>query len=105
MIQVKDNYRNGHSDLTCRACGEQTETQKHVLYECRIIHPTITNRNMTSVYEPERSENHQTDKNETSLNNENQPPRTNPNIFTENVETLREKAKNIMKYVTILTGK
>ena len=39
MIQTKGNYKNGHTDLTCRACKNMPETQQHVLQECPKIHP------------------------------------------------------------------
>ena len=39
MIKVKNNYRNGYTDLTCRACKSTTETQIHVLRECQVLHP------------------------------------------------------------------
>ena len=39
MIKVKGNYKNGYTDLMCRACEGMPETQKHVLSECRVLHP------------------------------------------------------------------
>ena len=38
MIQVKGNYKNGHTDLKCRKCKQEIETQQHVLEKCPIIH-------------------------------------------------------------------
>ena len=40
MIKVKGNYKNGHTDLTCRLCKAEDETQTHVLEECPALHPT-----------------------------------------------------------------
>ena len=40
MTKVKDNYKNGHTDQTCRACKANPETQKHVIEECLAIHNT-----------------------------------------------------------------
>ena len=40
MIDIKNNFRNKYNDLICRACGETTETQEHVLEGCPAIHPT-----------------------------------------------------------------
>ena len=37
MLKVKSNYKNGHNDLTCRLCGEEEETQKHILEECSLL--------------------------------------------------------------------
>ena len=37
MLKVKGNYKNGHRDLTCRACGYELETQGHVLSECAVL--------------------------------------------------------------------
>ena len=34
MIKAKGNYKNGHSELTCRSCQKAPETQTHVLHEC-----------------------------------------------------------------------
>ena len=79
MLKVKCNYKNGYTDLTCRACKKEPETQKHILYECIKIHPDIT----TSTAEPE------------------QPERTdiyfeNPDmIFNENPDKLRTTATTI----------
>lgn len=38
MLQVKSNYKRGSQTLTCRACKEQEETQRHILTECKTIH-------------------------------------------------------------------
>ena len=38
MIKVKSNYKNGHTDLICRMCKKEEETQKHILEECLAIH-------------------------------------------------------------------
>ena len=38
MLKVKGNYKNGHSDLMCRMCKNQEETQTHILDECQAIH-------------------------------------------------------------------
>ena len=34
MLDIKNNYSGKHNDLTCRKCGEPTETQEHILDEC-----------------------------------------------------------------------
>ena len=34
----KNNFRNKHQTQTCRACGNHTETQQHVLEECEVLH-------------------------------------------------------------------
>ena len=39
MLQVKDNYRNGHTNITCRACKKENETQEHALNGCINLHP------------------------------------------------------------------
>ena len=31
MLQVKNNYKNAHKNLTCRACQRSTGAQEHVL--------------------------------------------------------------------------
>ena len=38
MIKVKGNYKTGNTDLTCRACKIDPETQDHVLEKCTQIH-------------------------------------------------------------------
>ena len=38
MIKVRGNFKNGNSDLTCRACKKDLETQDHVLETCPQIH-------------------------------------------------------------------
>ena len=63
MLDVKNNYRNKYRDILCRGCGKQDETQQHVLEECETIHQN----NQTRV--------------------------TIHNIFTENIENLKETAK------------
>ena len=50
MIKVKGNYKNGHSDLTCRACKMTMETQPHVLNECPKLHPDDSKRYLTKIY-------------------------------------------------------
>ena len=39
MIKVKNNYRNGFTDLNCRACKLTIETQNHALVQCKVLHP------------------------------------------------------------------
>ena len=34
MLNVNGNYHNRNTDPTCRACGNKTETQEHILEEC-----------------------------------------------------------------------
>ena len=31
MIKIKGNYKNKYTDLSCRWCGEDEETQAHIL--------------------------------------------------------------------------
>ena len=38
MIKVKGNYKNGYANLTCRACKQDEENQKHILEICPAIH-------------------------------------------------------------------
>ncbi len=45
MIEAKANYKNKYkNNMICRACGQVTETQKHVLQECRTLHQTDENK-------------------------------------------------------------
>ncbi len=44
MLDVKNNFRNKYRDEVCRGCGTTTETQKHVMEECPILHPDEQNR-------------------------------------------------------------
>ena len=37
MLKMKANYKNGNTNLTCRACGQTEETQTHILEECNVI--------------------------------------------------------------------
>ena len=41
MLQVKNNYKNAHKNLTCRACQRSIETQEHVLAVCPAIHTNL----------------------------------------------------------------
>ena len=34
MIKIKGNYKNKYTDLSCRWCGEDEETQPHILKYC-----------------------------------------------------------------------
>ena len=38
MIKIKRNYKNAYTNLTCRGCDANEETQQHVLEECTGIH-------------------------------------------------------------------
>ena len=38
MLEVKNNFRGMHSNLTCRGCGKTDETQIHVMTECECLH-------------------------------------------------------------------
>ena len=38
MLKIKRNYKNAHTNLTCRGCNAKEETQQHVMEECTGIH-------------------------------------------------------------------
>jgi len=65
MLQVKSNYKNGHSELMCRKCRSHEETQDHILNECQVLHTD----NSTKIAPGD--------------------------ISTENIQTLREMSKRI----------
>ena len=44
MLQVKNNYKNAHKNLTYRACQKENETQEHVLIACPAIHNNPNNK-------------------------------------------------------------
>ena len=44
MLQVKNNYKNAHKNLSCRACQKDNETQEHVLTACPVIHNNPNNK-------------------------------------------------------------
>ena len=69
MIKIRGNYKNGNSDLTCRACKIHMETQDHVLETCPQIHRT----------------------DETKI--------TKSMLFSENPDTLRKVAANLEKII------
>ena len=51
MLDVKNNYRGKHNNVTCRKCGEPTETQEHILEECKGIHTNNTTKvNKTDIF-------------------------------------------------------
>ena len=37
MIKVKGNYKNGNTNINCRLCEKNEETQQHILEECETI--------------------------------------------------------------------
>ena len=45
MLKVKENYKNGYPDQTCRACKINNESQRHVLFECKTLNPDIPSPN------------------------------------------------------------
>ena len=73
MIKVKGNYKNGHADLTCRACKNTSETQKHALEECPVLHP------------------------------HGKPTNKEINPFAEDINVLKETARNIENIVEQIT--
>ena len=80
MIKVKANYKNGHKNLRCRACGDKsgmikwTETQMHCLEVCAGLHQEDNTR----------------------IRKEN--------IFSDDIETLRNSAKGIDNLMGQLEG-
>ncbi len=45
MLKVKDNYKNKYkTDMKCRACGQQAESQSHILRECQTLHQNQTSK-------------------------------------------------------------
>ena len=67
MLKVKGNYKNGYTDLTCRMCKSEEESQTHILETCSVIHPD------DAIKVPKRK------------------------LFTEDTGTLREVASTIGK--------
>ena len=49
MLDV-NNYRGKHNDVTCRKCGEPTETQEHILDEYKGIHTNTTKVNKSDIF-------------------------------------------------------
>ena len=46
MLQVKTNFKGKYTNMTCRGCGINIETQAHVLSTC----PKLHQNNTTKVY-------------------------------------------------------
>ena len=65
MIKVKGNYKNGHPDQKCRACKGAEESQKHALSDCIALHP------------------------------HGPPPSNVLDPFSDNINVLKETAKNV----------
>ena len=38
MLDIKHNYRGKYDNTTCRMCGNEEETQDHILEKCNTIH-------------------------------------------------------------------
>jgi hypothetical protein len=38
MLDIKNNFRGKYTDLSCRACGGENETQEHVMEYCTVLH-------------------------------------------------------------------
>ena len=72
MLPVKNNYRCQYKDNICRGCKAETETQQHVLENCRGIHS----------------------------NNETKVPASH--YFTEDVQLLTKASENIQLICNIL---
>ena len=55
MHKVRDNYKNGHTDLSCRLCGNSEETKMHILEKCQKLSQTtkamIFSENVTELKE------------------------------------------------------
>ena len=54
MLQVKTNYKSKYTNMTCRGCGINIETQCHVLGTCPQLNPNDT----TKVYITDIFDNH-----------------------------------------------
>ncbi len=75
MLKVKENYKKKYgNDLRCRACGQETENQLHVLTECQVLHQDNTNRI------------------------------TEADIFTEDPQKLKETATKIDKIMRLINA-
>ena len=45
MIETKSNYKNKYkNNMTCRACGQEEETQNHILQGCNALHQNNENK-------------------------------------------------------------
>ena len=69
MLDIKNNYRGKYTDLVCRGCGKKEETQQHILEECEGIHEN------------------------------NNTKTTMDDIFTEDIEKLKNTVKKINKII------
>ena len=52
MLAAKTNQKNQHKDDNhlCRYCGQQEETQEHLLIQCPTLQPTNNNMNYLDVF-------------------------------------------------------
>ena len=100
MLKVKNNYKNGFPDLTCRACNVECETQSHVLYECKKLHPDIATA-LINNDQPDLDDNNMTE-NKTDYERIT-AEYDETNIFNENIDNLRKNALTICETIENLT--
>ena len=74
MLDTKLNYKNKYPNKMCRMCNTETETQEHVLQDCKTLHPDNTTKITTN------------------------------QIFEENTDKLRNTATQIQSIIEQLTA-
>ena len=56
MLKLKSNYKNGNTNLTCRICNKEEETQKHALEECEILNKKLESITKQDIFKEELKE-------------------------------------------------
>ena len=73
MLKIKHNYKNAYTNLICRMCKSEQETQDHILSKCPAIHHTTAN-----IITPEK-------------------------YFSDNTNTLKNTANSINNIMSLLS--
>ena len=55
MLNVKGNYPSKHTDMKCRWCNDEEESQVHIMEQCSHFMTTTQHINMQSIMNKERT--------------------------------------------------
>ena len=56
MINVKNNFRNGSTDVNCSMCKEKIESQIHIFTECNKVNEKLTMKEYLTLFSEDEEE-------------------------------------------------
>ena len=50
MLNVKENFKNSHNDLTCSVCTEDEDSQEHMMLKCTKLTNKLKQKEFSALF-------------------------------------------------------